>query len=388
MKAGLTERASQALLGVVGPSPVVFDSTLARLSGEEDWRRFCDLVGRFELAPFVYERCRIYDAVLPRHVLEWLESGHNLTAGRNTALIDELDSILSRFLMRGIPALVLKGPVLADLSTGLLVRPFHDLDVLVQPRDLDAVAEVLTARGYGRLRDVHQYHEVFVRPGRSAADVVEVHFDLVDRGRSFTPDVTGLWNRATRRNLAGRVVPTLHPADHLLVAMMQLPHHHWHLRLVVEIGTVVERWRDILDWDTVAERAAGWGMKALVGSTLHALQCLFGLAIPETLTTFVYPAGYFRRIQWQVVRHAVREQLEGSRLNAGRLAALVLPDRFSDAVALIARRASVRAPSSGHDEALAAGMRYLADSASNLPMLCRLLTEAAVRRYPHQRAVS
>src|SRR5262249_8153742 len=124
-----------------------------------------------------------------------------------------------------------------------------------------------------------------------------------------------------------------------LVAMMQLPHHHWHLRLIVEIGTAVERWTDVLDWDTVAERATGWGMKALVGSTVHTLQTVFEVAVPEAMITFVHPKGYFRRIQWQIVRSAVREQLVAARPDAGRLASLVLPDRFSDAVALVARRA-------------------------------------------------
>jgi hypothetical protein len=343
MKAGLTESVSQAVLGVVRPSPIALESSLARLTGEEDWRRFCDLVDRFELAPLVCERCRTHDALVPLHVLEWLHSRHDLTAARNAALIDELTSILSCLSLRGVPVLVLKGPVLADLSTGLLVRPFHDLDVLVQPPDLRAVAAVLAARGYLKVGGGDdERHYVFVQSERNAAKVVEVHFNLADRTRSYTPGMPGLWNRAIHHSLPRCVVPTLHLTDHLLFAMMQLPHHHWHLRLIVEIGTIVERWRDVLEWDILAERAAVWGMKALVGSTLNSLAFLLGVVPPETMTTFVQPRTYFRRIQWQIVRYAVREQLEGTRLNARRLAALALPDRLTDAVALVARRASGR----------------------------------------------
>jgi hypothetical protein len=318
---------------------------------------------------------------LPQRVLEWLETQYEQTASRNTLLLDELNKIVSMLFVRGIPALVLKGPVFAHLSTGLLVRPFHDLDLLVKRRDLGEVASLLGGQGFSRASGVsRQYHEVFVRPERGYA--VEVHFDLGDSDRSYTPDVAGLWDRSLALNLYGRVVTTLSLTDHLLVAMMQLPHHHWNLRLVTEIGTVVDRWGDAIDWDVLIKRAREWGMRALAGSTLHAVAWFFRITLPKTLTEFAEPESYFRRIQWQIVRHAVLEQFESSRLDTGRLASLLLPDRFSDAVSLIARRASLADLSDAHGQAVPAGIRRLAGLTSNLPLILRVLTGAAAKGSP------
>ncbi len=375
------QHVSHLLLELVRPSPVLSARTLARLAHEQEWTSLCHLISRFELGALVYERCRTQAVSPPGGVLEWLQTQYDQTANRNVRLLDELNTIISMLAVSGIPALVLKGPVLGHLGIGLLVRPFHDLDLLVKRCDLDEATTLLKTRGFFEAGSTsHPYHQIFVRPMEGLTTIVEVHFHLADRNRSYTPDIAGLWDRSTQLNLHGRAMTTLSLTDHLLVAMMQLPHHYWNLRLVTEIGTIVDRWKDVIDWDIAIERAQGWGMRALAGSTLHAVRRFFRVALPGTITPFAHPEHYFRRIQWQVVRYAILEQLEPTRSNSNRLASLIISDRWSNVVSLIARKASFADLSSGHASIGSAACRRLGGFTSNLPLLFRLMTEAAIAR--------
>jgi hypothetical protein len=92
-------------------------------------------------------------------------------------------------------------------------------------------------------------------------------------------------------------------------------------------------------------------------------------------------------MQWGVVRKAVLEQFEASGLRSCQLASLLLSDRVADAASLMARKASC-ADLSGPNLTVPAGIRRLVGLGANLPLLFRLLAEAAIRRSPDQRAVS
>jgi hypothetical protein len=377
----------QLFLELVRPSPAHSQSTRERLCAHgEDWNAVCDLAHQFGLVTLIYERCRSLAISPPPHVCEWMEIQHMQIASTNTILLDELNTIISALSARGIPALVLKGPVLAHLSTGLLVRPFHDLDLLIKPRDTKEAAATLQIQGYWKVDSVrNHYHDIFVKPGQNTARVVEMHFDLADRGRSYTPDVAGLWDRSMCLNLRGHATRTLSLSDHLLVAMIQLPHHHWHLRLLAEMGAMVDRWQEVIDWDALIERANEWGMRALAGSALHVVGSLFRVALPERITGFAQPENYFRRVQWQLVQHAVLDQIAVSRPKTGQLASLLLLDRFSDVISLVGRKASLADHADEHPQTVSAGFRHLAAATSNLPLLLRLAAEAAIPRSPNAR---
>src|SRR4029078_5742382 len=70
-------------------------------------------------------------------------------AARNLRLTAELLRLLAEFERQGISAIQIKGPVLAQLAFGNLGwRDFEDLDVLVRPKDIHKVMDLLGTMAY------------------------------------------------------------------------------------------------------------------------------------------------------------------------------------------------------------------------------------------------
>jgi len=324
---------------LIRPTASVSSDQGAELASVRDWEAFCARVSRTECAALIHERLLNRARNVPPEVMRWLDEQHNRTAQNNNRLLGELGRVITLFSAQEIPALVLKGPVLAFLGTGLAVRPFHDLDLLIRPHDLQRASAALTSLGFNDLHSRrHDYHRVFVKMVAHSTTVIEVHFDLIDRERKYHPDIPSVWGRAVRVDILGRTMCTPSITDHLLLTIMQLPHHHWPTRLLVDVGHVVTRWRNTIEWTEFIGRARAWGMRVLAGATLHAAASLLHLALPPDVTEFAEPGDYIQRLQWRLVQEALSEQL---RLEPPRLS-LVTPflvaDRPSVMFGLLIRR--------------------------------------------------
>ena len=351
--------------------------TCARLLREAE--RFCRHPEQPGLAPLVYRRWPAHEANLPPRLYERLHGASRLTLENNSLLLGKLEEICSRFSHDRIPVMVIKGPALADLTAGLLVRPFHDLDLLVHRHDLGEAERALRSLGYSEIHTGvgHDYHRIFAHPGARGAVMVELHFGLGDAQRGVEPDVPGIWHRSGVVDLARCAVRAPGVTDHFLLTALQLPHHGWGLRLFVDLGLLASRWQAAIDWEELLGRARAWRMWALTASALYALDSMFDVAVPDVVRQAVRPEGYLRRAQWHLVMEAVAARLAGETdARACRLARLLVVDRPDGIGALLARR--IVAP---HDprirhRPLAGTARRIAEGAWNLPALARVLVKS------------
>jgi Uncharacterised nucleotidyltransferase len=367
---------NDVLLALVHPSErAIPPRALARLAREEDWTALMPLVSRLELGALVFERLRNHCAALPARVCEWLDAQHRHTVHRNTALLEVLSRLTCDLRARGIPALVLKGPVLGYLGIGVLVRPFHDLDLLIKPGDLDSAAAMLRSMGFYRVPGA-AHHSVFVHPDNTIPTIVEMHVDLADRQRHYRPDIQGIWNRSGRLDLGGQVVDAPGLTDHLLLAIMQLPHHHWSPRLLVDVAALTDRWATAIEWGALVQQAKDWGLRALAGSTFHAIGSIFDLPLPGAAREFAVAESYFRRVQWRIVRRAVLEHLGESGGNVGVIAPFVVLDRFHEAASLTVRTLAMPEMFNTATGTGRAPVRRLLTGASAIPSILHVLGEA------------
>lgn len=344
-----------------------------------DSERFCGHPEQPELAPLVYRRCRDHDVTLPPRLYERLRDQSRLTMENNSLLLSKLGEISSRFSRDQIPLMVFKGPMLADLTAGLLVRPFHDLDLLVHRHKLGEATHALRSLGYAEIPTGvrHEYHRIFAHAGARGAVVVELHFGLGNSQRTIVLDAAGIWHRSGVADLAGCAVRAPDVTDHLLLTVMQLPHHDWRLRLLVDIGLIISRWHTVIGWDELLGRARAWGMWALTASTLYTLDSMFGVAVPEAVRRAIRPEGYLRRAQWHLVMETVAARLAGDTgAGACRFARLLVLDRADDIGSVLAGRiAPAHDPRIRH-RALATTAWRLVESARDLPALARVLVKS------------
>lgn len=355
--------------------------TRARLLGD-DGERFHSHPEQSELAPLVYRRVQTHGADLPPSVRERWHDWSRLTLEDNSLLLGKLEEISSRFAGHRIPVMVFKGPVLAHLTAGLLIRPFHDLDLLVHRHNMEEAELILRSLGYTEIHGAvrREYHHVFAQRGARGVAVVELHFDLGDREMAIAPDVAGVWRRSGLVDLTRCAVRAPGITDHLLLTIMQLPHHAWRLRLLIDVGLMISRWPAYIDWDDLAGRARAWRMWALTASTLSALDSMFGVAVPDAVLRAARPENYARRTQWRLVTETVAARLAGDTdARVCRLARLLLLDRVQDVVPALARQVV-----STHDprmpgQPLARTAWRIAEGARSVPALARVLVRGMNR---------
>lgn len=338
-----------------------------------DWMSVCALSHRCRIAPVLYQCLRGARRSAPPDVLEWFRTQYYETVARNLALQNELRDVLGWLSEARVPVIVLKGLALAHLGTGL-ARTSHDIDVLIHDEVLPHVDALLERHGYQALPGYsHDFHKRYRRPTPSGLRVVEVHFALSDRPRPYRPDVAGIWERseATEAFGAPARVPALQ--DHLLLALMQIPHHHWAMRLLVDVWQVTLRWERAIPWPEFLARARTWQMDALTRSTFHALGTMFEAPIPSDLMARSQPRGYFERVQWQIARGAMAEQLElPFRPRMTWIAPFVMVDHARDVPPILMRRSVGADGPVGEDQLHTAARRTTATVAA-LPALGRAL---------------
>ncbi len=345
----------------------------------DDGGRLCGHLEWSELAPLVYQRVQTHDASLPPSMRERLHDQSRLTAESNSFLLSKLEEISSQFAVHRIPVLVIKGPVLAQLTAGLLVRPFHDLDVLVHRHTLADAKQVLRSLGYTEIYTAlrHEHHRIFAHRGANGVAVVELHFGLGDRQRAIAPDLAGIWHRSSILDLSRCAVLAPEITDHLLLTIMQLPHHDWGLRLLVDLGLIISQWHAQIKWSDLVDRAQAWGMWALTASTLYALNSMFGVSVPEPVQHIIRPENYVRRAQWRLVRETVAARLGAARNSrVSRLAPFLLLDRVEDIISLLAHRiVSTRDLRDPHRTAARTAGRVV-DGVSSVPALALVLVKS------------
>lgn len=224
-----------------------------------------------------------------------------------------LRAVLAALARAGVPALLLKGPVLAEaLYDPPEERPFTDLDLLVRRADVPTALGVLAALGYrhrpgGRPLAhelAHAAAAVFVREDDPASVPVDLHWELVSPAgvvRRFPVPVEEVWARSVPAPEWGPLARRLSPEDLLLYLALHLALHHplgggrWRQDIV----RLLDRFGAVLDWAAVGERAERWGVRAAVAFALARVRIEPGgeaLSVPPALRPGRFRAALIERL--------------------------------------------------------------------------------------------
>lgn len=199
-----------------------------------DWPRVVRLARAHRVYPRVWAR---YAPRFPEEsaiAMRTLVAENSLRALRNIAHTIEL---VRGLRAAGIPAIVLKGPLLAhDLYGDVALRVAGDVDILVREADFSAAAAVLAGQGFrpetaltpqalNKLR--RRQHDLgFTHPEDNS--LIELHADIAQPHYGFQVDLEAWWNRRRDRALAGEQLCTLSPEHAYLLSALHAARHRWH----------------------------------------------------------------------------------------------------------------------------------------------------------------
>ena len=267
----------------------------AALNAPLDWTFILGQAQQHCILPFLYANLRLHGSLdrTPTEVRKALEACIRGIAARNLALIGELARVLRALDETGIKAIPFKGPAAAVTAYGdSSVRAFADLDILVDPADLERAEAVLLQRGYEATltltpREKRDYlkTECALQLCKPAGNfVVELHWRFFEREASLDLRVDAIRQRATRISIAGISVPSLAVEDLLLYLCAHGTKHLWErLEWIACVAEIVERHPGI-DWQAVLARAKQHGIVRVLYLGLWLSSSVYGVTLPEPIS--------------------------------------------------------------------------------------------------------
>lgn len=218
--------------------------------------------------------------------------------------------VMDRLRAEGVAPIMLKGAVLAArlYPANPLGRPSSDVDVLVEPGQVELVGAVLEQLSLRRFVDDslgdpfedHHHLAFFGAPG-----LVEVHFRLIATLGQALFDDAAVRRRAIEVTYEGRQVVVLSPEDEFLYLAVHAAGHgflraSWLLDLK-QFLTV----HPGLDFGVMAARADDAGFSQAVAVTLGLLERLLKVRLPANARA-CFPQRRWRRLIDAVLFSATR----------------------------------------------------------------------------------
>ena len=245
-----------------------------RLAGVsvEEYRQVVELAQRHNVAPLVYHRLQQLNVKLSDDLVEILKLEKRKGVIHMMRIFQELHPLLQLFHEKNLAVIVLKGAYLAEsVYEQIGLRTMRDVDLLVKKQDLPQVESALLAFGYlpaepNRVIITNNHHFRYFHP--ESKFMVEIHWTIIDENLSLQIDVEGLWQRAQTVTLAQAPTMCLSPEDLLLHLCMHTVIHAYdmqkgyemRLRMLCDIGEVLQHFESKIDWREMKSRARQWGV--------------------------------------------------------------------------------------------------------------------------------
>jgi Uncharacterised nucleotidyltransferase len=285
------------------------------LHGKIDWTLWLAKVDEHRLIPLAYRALTaVSPELVPAEVLDQLKTASHNLAFRNLRLTHNLLTLLRDLKAGGFEAIVLKGPVVAQLVyRDLKLRSFGDLDIWVKPTDYLPVKRFLIRQGYSRAEEFwlpHLWQEEqhnleqgelsLINPDGDAA--IDLHGRLV-AGFLFSvkANFEQFWHDRQAVALGGSNVISLCPEDLLLHLCIHGGKEQWHrLSWVVDIAELINTHPD-LNWEELFLKASQYGVERML---------LLGLCLAENLVQANLPPVISLRVVMRYKQDALLRALE------------------------------------------------------------------------------
>ena len=275
-------------------SPVIDVKRLAELARSVDWSRLLWLAQEHGVLGHLAVRSReLDDTVVPAEIKQTLLENHRAQIFSLLTMTVELFVLLELLAINNIPALVVKGPVLAMQAYGdPTMRNYGDLDLLVRQRDIRRATEILLAGGYQAAIPLSAIDAGRI-PGQylfSKSDtnlIVELHNDLTLRYFPRRLPLEKLFERRILVHLDGHEAPALAVEDELVYICVHGATHLWErLGWIADVAALISRQSNI-NWQGVAEIAKEVEAERMLHTGLRLATDLLGARPPDAVLATV-----------------------------------------------------------------------------------------------------
>lgn len=311
-------------------------------------------LGQQGISPFAYfcfQQADLLKQLSPVIASQW-ENLYQQATLAIAATDWNIEQLLGRLARAGIDFRWVKGGALAyTVYPHPACRPRGDLDLWIQPAQLEAAVATLQQTGYTvhnradrpvafiRLMGGEQqlYHK------EAAVHLIELQWPVI-RGewirRTTHVDHAAMWQRPIGVTVGQQTFSTTAPEDTLIhLCVHQAINHQFQtpaLRNLLDIHLLVSS--GTLNWSVVTERAQAWHLKSVVWTVLNLARQLFATAVPAAVLQQLQPPLPQQRMIKKLKLQQIVLRAETASYSFKRLLIqFALIDRASDALRLIWR---------------------------------------------------
>jgi hypothetical protein len=217
-----------------------------------DWLTVMDQALRLRVMALIGRNVTRYrawvdDDGVPVMPNSWIyATAYDANRHRNQRLFDEAASLFCALNRDGIRYAIRKGPALcARVYDDAGIRPMSDVDILIEPDQLDEVSAILTDHGYaqgtiaanGRTvtpfqRETRVFWSMhltnalpFLKPSSDphvGSYAIDLCLNLLQKRSAGSIDTASVLKRATRARICGEDAYALHPVDNMLDLCLHL----------------------------------------------------------------------------------------------------------------------------------------------------------------------
>jgi hypothetical protein len=253
---------------------------------ESEWVSFVDAAQFHGLTALAHRFLQAAGPVVPPFVADALAAGYRDSARRALLLAAWLCDVVSRLDAAAIPAIVLKGPPLAQkLYSDPALRPSFDLDILVRPSDVGRTFDLLAVDGYAPPPHLARFSDrvllrldgevVVQHPHRTPIDL---HWAIAPADYPFQIDPGLFWRCREQVEIAGRPVPALTSECLLLYLAAHGAKHGW--ARLLWLSDIARLSGSSLDWQAVMRLAAEARCTRLVHVAVLLVRDLLNAPLP------------------------------------------------------------------------------------------------------------
>jgi hypothetical protein len=274
-----------------------------------DWDLLLVLAERHNLEPLLFTHLHRYGAgLVPPEILQSLREECKSIARRSWILATRLQGISAHLQAQGIKHISYKGPLFAELYYGsCALRVSNDLDLIVRPSDLARVRKALGEIGFSDQNGLTSEQQAvsfrfgFEHPFHDATGVeLDLHWRVVQKFKSRSLDMEGIWQRLRLARLFDSNVPTFCPEDMLIALCLHAGHHGWmQLSYFCDIAQLL-RTHPTLDWNIVCSHLRDSNTRRLVYVCWRLLNRHWHAEIPEEMMARASADAHVSRLAHRV----------------------------------------------------------------------------------------
>ena len=251
------------------------------LAEETDWQDFFSR----ETVLLIYHNLKklSLESTLSPSIRESLQRHLLSNTGHNIISLENLARLLKILNGKKIPVIVLKGAALCEtVYPHIGTRTFCDLDIMVQPEDLESVKRELEHLDYSFSPTAAQHHLVAYQNANHSLPL-EVHWDLVNatspfQKYAFKLSMERIWEEAIPLKIRDTDALNLSPEHQLIyLSIHMLKEGYASRKWLVDLYFLLKSFQGKINWDKFIEDCREFRVRRPVYYALTLVDRLFHL---------------------------------------------------------------------------------------------------------------